>query len=92
MPLDVVSVAPIDVLFAEELGLIMEIEPSNEKTVLALFEAQDVTCHVIGSSSQVVDSDATVIMSCIYLSLYCINLLFSYKTANSALWSIQLCV
>ena len=69
MPLDVVSVAPIDVLFAEELGLIMEIEPSNEKTVLARFEAQDVTCHVIGSSSQADDSNATVIISCIDLLL-----------------------
>lgn len=55
-----VSVSPLDVLFAEELGLIMEIKPSNQKTVLARFEAQDVTCHVIGSSSQADNSNAMV--------------------------------
>ena len=62
--------SPLDVLFAEELGLIMEVEPSNEKTVLARYEAEGVTCHVIGSSNRVIDGDAMVCHIVFYCFIY----------------------
>ena len=62
--------SPLDVLFAEELGLIMEVEPSNEKTVLTRYEAEGVTCHVIGSSTQLIDSDAMVCRIVFYFVIY----------------------
>ena len=67
---NLISVSPLDVLFAEELGLIMEVEPSNEKTVLKQYEAKGVTCHVIGSSNQVVDGDAMVCRMVFYCFIY----------------------
>ena len=40
----------MDVLFAEELGWLLEIEQTNQDAVLKLFSESQVTCNVIGYS------------------------------------------
>ena len=53
------SDSAIEVLFAEELGVVLEVSSANEQAALSVFREVDVTCHVIGHSDGF-GKDATV--------------------------------
>jgi phosphoribosylformylglycinamidine synthase len=50
---------PLAALFAEELGLVLEVAPENEAAVLAAYAAAGVPCAAIGTSS----ADASVTLA-----------------------------
>ena len=44
-------ISAIDVLFAEELGLVFETSAANEQQVVSAFQAEGATCMVLGHSA-----------------------------------------
>ena len=42
----------LEVLFAEELGLVLEVAPTKAQHVIKAYESRGVTCQNIGISSQ----------------------------------------
>ena len=50
----------LDVLFAEELGLVLEVSESHSQEVVQEYSAQNVRCHVIGHSQEASPTDAKV--------------------------------
>jgi len=58
--LDLTGVKPIDLLFSEELGLLLEVDETNEARVVEAFEAANVPCVRIGSTR----TDAAVEVRC----------------------------
>jgi phosphoribosylformylglycinamidine synthase len=67
LDLDVPGVDPVALLFSEELGLLLEVDESNERQVVETFAAAGVPCAGIGSTRK----DCSVEIKCAGTEVLC---------------------
>ncbi|XP_069131309.1 phosphoribosylformylglycinamidine synthase-like isoform X2 [Argopecten irradians] len=59
------GVADVDVLFAEELGLVLEVQEDHQQEVLEAYSAENVCCYLIGHSVSRNKDGPTLVRLCI---------------------------